>query len=105
MKKTIIFFSLSLLLLVFTGCEDKAVQQISKEGAIETIMNVDHLDQSHDIIVTTHKVWVKNVMVKTIIYKDTIPTLGLSSQEGENSDGDTKTISLQKDYEVYITVK
>ena len=30
---------------------------------------------------------------------------GLTSQEAENSDGDTKTVSLKKDYEVYITVK
>ncbi len=104
MKKPIPF--LFLLIFVFiSGCDENEVQQISKEGAVETIMNVDHLDQTHDIIITTHKVWIKNQLAKTIIYKDTIPSLGLTSQEAENSDGDTKTVSLKKDYEVYITVK
>jgi hypothetical protein len=105
MKKPITYLVLSLFLFSIAGCNENEVQQISKDGAIETAMNVDHLDESHDIIITTHKVWVKNVLIKTIIYKDTIPTLGLTSQEAENSEGETKTVSLKKDYEVYITVK
>ena len=78
MKKPIPF--LFLLIFVFiSGCDENEVQQISKEGAVETIMNVDHLDQTHDIIITTHKVWIKNQLAKTIIYKDTIPSLGLTA--------------------------
>lgn len=105
MRKTTTYLFLSLLSVVIAGCNESEVQQISREGAIETIMNVDHLDPLHDIIITTHKVWVKNELVRTMIHKDTIPTLGLTSQVAENSDGEKKTIPMIKDYEVYITVK
>ena len=79
--------------------------EFSKEGAIETIMNVDHLDNLHDIIITTHNVWVKNQLIKQIVSRDTIPTLGISSQVAQNDDGDAKIVSLKKEYEIYITVK
>lgn len=105
MRKSIFLLILSALFVLITGCNDDEVKQISKEGAIETIMNVDHLDEKHDIIITTHKVWIKNQLIKTFVYKDTVPTLGNTSQVAENSDGDTKSVNLKKDYEVYITVK
>lgn len=106
MRKSISLLMLSaLFVLIAAGCNDDEVKQISKEGAIETIMNVDHLDEKHDVIITTHKVWIKNQLIKTFVYKDTLPTLGSTSQVAENSDGDTKSVNLKKDYEVYITVK
>jgi len=105
MKKPITYFILSTLFVFVAGCNESEVKQISKEGAVETILNVDHLDDTHDIIVTTHKIWVKNELIKTTVHKDTIPTLGLSYQEAENSDGDKKTVPLKRDYELYITVK
>lgn len=105
MQKPIAFFIFSTLFVLMAGCNESEVKQFSKEGAVETILNVDHLDDTHDIIVTTHKIWVKNELIKTTVHKDTIPTLGLAYQEAENSDGDTKTVPLKRDYELYITVK
>jgi len=105
MKKTVAFLLLTFMIAFLPACDENEVKQISRDGSIETIISVDHLDQKHDIIITSHKVWVKNALVKTIQYKDTIPTLGQTSQEAENSEGDTKMVSLKKDYEVYITVK
>ncbi len=105
MRKSVFLLILQALFVLITGCNDDEVKQISKEGAIETIMNVDHLDEKHDIILTTHKVWIKNQLIKTFVYKDTIPTLGNTLQVAENADGDTKSVNLKKDYEVYITVK
>lgn len=105
MKKTVTFLVLSFFLTFITGCDETEVKQISKEGAIETMMNVDHLDQTHDLIITTHKIWVKNELIKTTIHRDTIPTLGVTYQEAENSDGATKTVPVKRDYEIYITVK
>jgi hypothetical protein len=105
MKKPNIILLLSVLILLIAGCNDSEVTQISKEGAIETVINVDHLDETHDVIITTHNVWVKNVLTKKIAYRDTIPTLGVTSQVAKNDEGDTKSVSLKKEYEVYITVK
>jgi hypothetical protein len=105
MKKPITFFILLTVFVFVVGCNDNEVKQISKEGAIETILNVDHLDDMHDIIVTTHKIWVKNQLIRTTVHKDTIPTLGLTYEAIEKSDGDMKTVPLKRDYELYITVK
>ncbi|MCE1199511.1 MAG: hypothetical protein LWW85_11125 [Marinilabiliales bacterium] len=96
---------LTVLLLAATGCDEKEVKQISKEGAVETALSVDHLDEQHDLIVTTHKIWIKNQLVKTIVYKDTVPTLGMTEQPGETANGDTARVRLKRDYELYITVK
>jgi hypothetical protein len=89
-----------------SGCNDNdEVKQISKEGAIETVLNVNHLDQNHDIIITTHNVWIKNELVRKVIHCDTVPALGKGMQDFKNFDGDTKSISSKKEYEIYITVK
>jgi hypothetical protein len=105
MKKPITFLILSTLFVLISGCKDNEVKQISKEGAVETILNVDHLDDTHDIITTTHKIWVKNQLIKTTVHKDTIPALGLTYEAVEKPEGDMKTVPLKRDYELYITVK
>ena len=94
-------------MVVFTSCDDNddKVKEISKNGSIETVMSVNHLNTNLDIVKTSHKIWVKNILVKNIIHTDTIPSLGLTSEEAENSDGDTRSVTLKKDYEIFITVK
>ena len=91
---------------VFMSCdEEDKVKEISKNGSIETVMSVDHLNDSLDIVKTTHKIWVKNILVKNIVHTDTLPSLGLTKEDAENSDGDTQRVALKKDYEIFITVK
>ena len=101
-----ILVTVTFLILVCLSCEDEdKVQEISKNGSVETVMSVDHLNDSLDIVKTSHKIWIKNILVKNIIHTDTIPTLGVTTEEGENSDGDTLKVPLKKDYEIFITVK
>jgi len=100
-----------LLLLVLFGlasCDDKkedVTQAINKAGAVETSVTVQHADSTHDIVLTTHKIWVNFSEYKTVVHQDTVPALGLMETEGENADGDTKKVKVPKDYEIYITVK
>jgi len=105
MKKIIFYLILPLSILAFQACNEDKVKEVQKNGAIETSIQVDHLNDSLDIMITTNKIWVHNVLAKTIIHSDTLPTLGFSNQEAENDNGDTKNVSLRKDYEIYITVK
>jgi hypothetical protein len=42
---------------------------------------------------------------KTVEYRDTIPALGTEDRLAENKEGDTRNVSVKKDYEIYITVK
>jgi len=106
MNKRIFYLVASGVLLFLSGCdnEDK-VKEISKDGSIETTMNVEHIGDKLDVIKTTHKIWVKNMLVKTAVHTDTIPALGILKTETESTEGATREISVKKDYEFYITVK
>ncbi len=84
---------------------DDITQTVNKEGAIETAVQVEHIDSTHDLLITTHKVWAQNHEIKTLVYRDTLPSLGLTTTDAENAAGDTKTIRVKKDYEIFITVK
>ena len=106
MKKLSLLFIWMVCILAFQACNnDDKVKEISKNGAIETSINVDHLTDSLDVLVTTNKIWMHNVLVKTTVHKDTIPSLGVSSEEAENENGEVKNVFVKKDYELYITVK
>jgi len=106
MNKRIFYLVAVGVLPFFSACdnEDK-VKEISKDGAIETTMSVEHLGDKLDIIKTTHKIWMKNMLVKTSVHTDTIPSLGVLKTETEITDGVSREIDVKKDYEFYITVK
>ncbi len=97
------------LLLLFS-CDDKKqnediTQNVNKNGSVETAVQIEHLDSLHDILITSHKIWVKNQEVKTIFYRDTLPMLGTEHTLAENADGEKKEIQVKKEYEIFITVK
>jgi hypothetical protein len=99
--------SLLACLLALASCENKddITTTVDRSGSIETSVTVQHADSTHDIILTTHKVWTNFKEFKTVVHKDTIPALGLISTAGENSNGDTSTVKVQKDYQIFITMK
>lgn len=100
-KLIVLLFMIS----AFMSCNEDKVTEVQKKGAVETSMQVDHLNDSLDVLICTNKVWAHNVLVKTTVHRDTIPGLGISSEEAENENGETKNVYLKKDYELYITVK
>ncbi|MEI7828472.1 MAG: hypothetical protein WCI31_01815 [Prolixibacteraceae bacterium] len=106
MDKKILYFVFSAIAMCLTSCEnDDKVKDISRDGAIETIMNVEHLNAKQDVIKTTHKIWVNSVLVKTAVHTDTIPSLGIMKTETAITEDVSKEIDVKKDYEFYITVK
>jgi hypothetical protein len=99
----IIFFTMTLF---FSSCENEdKVKDISRDGAIETVMNVVHLNDKQDVITTIHIIWVKSVLVKTAVHTDTIPALGIMKTETAITGEVSKESDVKKDYEFYITVK
>jgi hypothetical protein len=107
---TIKLFGLAVLTsFTLLACDDEknedVVQTVNKNGAIESSVTVEHLDSINDVLVTKHIVWNKGVEQKTIIYRDTVAALGTENVEAKNEDGDTKKLTKQKDYEIFITVK
>ncbi len=94
--------------LLLPSCEAETNEDIVKspshDGSVETVISIEHKNTA-DILHTTHKIWVKNTVVKTVTISDTLPSLGSTVQTGENSEGETKAITVPKNYELYITVK
>ncbi len=90
------------------SCEEEnadVTSSVNKDGSVETAVQITHVDSTHDLLITTHKVWVRNSEYKTVQYHDTIPALGSAWQTAENEDGDEKQVNVKKEYEIYITVK
>jgi hypothetical protein len=79
-------------LIIYTGSlsstEDKT-QTIDRNGSIETGVSVVHADSTHDVVLTSHRVWLHDTVYTTLSYRDTIPALD----------------SIKKDYQIFITLK
>lgn len=90
--------------LVMSNCSEKnedVVNDVNKEGAVETEMTIEHVNDQNDIVITKHKIWSKGVMTKEVVYKDTVPSLG--EYEEENEEG--VMVKGKKEYEIYFTAK
>lgn len=90
--------------LLMSNCSKKAkdvVQEVNKEGSIETQMTVEHLANDKDLVITKHKIWSKGALSKEVIYKDTVPALGEYEEENENGE----MVKGKKEYEIYFTAK
>ncbi len=108
MKTKISQLFLAAIVAVMCSCEpqqnEDVVQSPGRDGSVETSIKINH-QANFDVLTTTHKVWVKNKIHKTVVTNDTLPTLGTTKQVGENSEGEEKTLTVPKNYEIYITVK
>ncbi len=103
-KITLIFVLSSLTIFIISCNNDKDnTKEISKEGSVESVITVNHLSDSLDLVETTYKIWSKNVMVNTFVHTDTIPSLGTTTDRDD--DGNPTGMPYPKDYEVFITVK
>ena len=109
MKPIVLAILAAAALLLFFSCDTKQnediTQSVNKSGSIETAVQVEHIDSLQDVLITTHKIWEHNQLVKTFQYRDTLPGLGTQNTMAENADGDTKNVSVKKEYEIFITVK
>jgi hypothetical protein len=107
--KPIVLVILGAAALLLFSCGEKQnediTQNVNKNGSVETAVQVEHLDSLHDVLITTHKIWAEDHAIKTIVYRDTLPALGIEHTQAENADGETKPVQVKKDYEIFITVK
>jgi hypothetical protein len=94
-------------MIAFAACGQKEdlTSTVDHSGSIETSITVEHTDSTHDVVLTTHKVWTNGKVYATIVHRDTVPGLGLISTEGTDSSGNNSTVVVPKDYQVFITMK
>lgn len=98
---------LSVGIMAFTACKkekEDEVNNVDKNGSIETVLSVEHLDHA-DLLITKHKIWKDKRLIKEIIKKDTIPSLGDTLVGGEDNNGSEHIAKTKKDYEFFITVQ
>lgn len=94
--------------MLLASCNDSKEDEtdtVDRAGSVETSVSVEHTDSTHDVILTTHKIWVNFKEYKTVIHRDTVPALGILTTRAENADGDTQTVKVPKDYQIFITMK
>jgi len=83
---------------------DDLTQSVNKEAAVETSVTVVHLD-NEDVLKTQHRIWKDNQLIKTVEYNDTVPSLGTKTIYPKDDNGNTTTKTVNRDYEIFITVK
>lgn len=109
MKKYKSIFSLLIISTVLISCEDEKNEDltntVNKNGAVETSVTVAHLDSLHDVLITNHAVWYKGTQFKNVEHRDTVPALGKEKTVVEDTDGNEKNVEVNKEYEIFITVK
>lgn len=95
-----------LFMISCSGKENKDITNtVNKDGSIESAVQVEHLNNEFDVLITTHRIWVHNNELKTVTYRDTLPSLGMTTRNAENEDGDNKSVSVKKEYEIFLTIK
>ncbi len=94
-------------ILLLSSCDDNDDQAktVNKNGGFEVSLSTSHLDSLKDLLTTHYIVWRKGAKVKEFDKTDTVPSLGKFYTEGENDNGDTKSVDVRKEYEFYVTVK
>ncbi|MBB6273543.1 hypothetical protein HDF26_004003 [Pedobacter cryoconitis] len=97
----------AIFVLSLMACKEKnddKVKEVDKNGSVETKVHIAHLNDSLDVMNTEHIFWVKNKDVKRVARLDTIPALGFTNEQGENSSGQDTTLKVRKNYQIFITV-
>jgi hypothetical protein len=95
-KKILCLIGISFLF----SCGEEPTEPSSQKDCIETSIDVKKLPNSMEVIETTHIVY-NSKEKKTIVHYDTIPSL---DQVSETAD-DGSAVLIDKDYDLFITVK
>jgi hypothetical protein len=60
--------------MLLASCNDSKEDEtdtVDRAGAVETSVSVEHTDSTHDVILTTHRIWVNFKEYKTVTHRDT----------------------------------
>ncbi len=99
-----VLFVLCLFLASCDNDDDKA-KAVDPKGSIAVTLSTNHIDSLRDVVTSHYVVWRNGIIAREFDVKDTIPGLGTKITEGENDNGDTKTMVVPKDYDFFVTVK
>jgi hypothetical protein len=91
---------------ILASCSnDKPVTELTKDQSIEISFDTKILADTAVLLTTKKNIYLKGIMLKTIITTDTLPFPGMKTEEIEDDNGNTKSVTMPKEYEFFITVK
>lgn len=96
-------------IFLIAGCKETVkedqVKEIDKDGSVALKVEINHLDSLQDVMVTEKTFWLKGQVVKTVVDMDTIPALGTTQEQTQNTAGQETSVTIKKNYKIFITVK
>jgi hypothetical protein len=101
MKKSVLAVCIASIVMACNSEKEDLVQEVPKNGTIESNVTVTHLDANFDVLQTTYKVNKSGYQSQFITHTDTIPSLGTKLMEDENQNHQI----IQEDYDIFITIK
>jgi hypothetical protein len=105
-KKVLPVLVFGLLLMISCGQKrnEDQVKAVDKNGSVEMKVAISHLNDGQDVMKTEKIYWIQGKAVKTIVNLDTVPALGSTNQVIQNSAGEDSTVTIKKNYQIFITV-
>ena len=104
----LILLLLMLALSSLQSCNDTAEDEVSsvdKSGSVEVEFSTKHIDDKTDVLTCKRTIWKGGQIVRVLTVNDTVPSLGVTKEVGENEEGEEKEISVARDYEFFVTIK
>jgi hypothetical protein len=100
----VLFFGLFLTVSCREKQNEDQVKAVDKNGSVEMKVAVSHLNDGQDVMKTEKIYWIQGKAVKTVVNLDTIPSLGTTTQVTQNNAGEDTTVTIKKNYQIFITV-
>lgn len=108
MKKILLLTAL--FAIGMASCESEetknedVVQTPTREGSVEVSATSSPYKDS-TVVTLNYAVYKDKQLISNMVVNDTLPGLGSTVTEGEDSEGNAKEVVVPKQYEFYITVK
>ncbi len=106
MSRFILLSSLFVFSVLIVSCsDDKPVTELTKEQSIEISFDTKNLSDTAVLLTTKKNIYLRGAMLKSIVTTDTLPFPGMKSETIEDDNGNSKNVTMPKEYEFFITVK
>jgi hypothetical protein len=106
MKNITVISALLMSSFLIASCsDDKPVTELTKDQSIEITFDTKSLSDTAILLTTKKNIYLKGALAKSIVSTDTLPFPGMKSETIEDDNGNSKSVTMPKEYEFFITVK
>jgi hypothetical protein len=106
MKKILLLASACIFTYLLVSCDDEQKPaekpKIVHENSVEYYTETSRLADGRVVISTKQDIYVKSALLRSTVKYDTLPSLGTETVKLESAGKDT---TIQKEYDIYFTLK